>query len=174
MIERSFVSVDHPTVIDLLLVSTRNRDTPHKATKKNSDVEVFTISGEQPCSLPIVCVRGNLHQSRSQRYLSVLSAWLDDCTRNHPKCGSTITSLPKRVLDVGTQAHECIKLHISNNEIARYVALSHCWGAGVAGQARTTKENLLSRKENIQPEELPVNFLEAISIARELGVQYLW
>jgi hypothetical protein len=170
----TFISNEPHSVIEVFIVSPRHKDDWTEASKKNEDIELFTIRGSKECSLPIVAVRGDLTAQLSSRYLSVLSEWLEDCTLNHPICGKIEGPLPTRVLDLGASLSEPIRLYITKKETARYLALSHCWGENSSTQIRTTKENLQSRVAGIKPEEIPRSFLDAISIGRDLGIQYLW
>lgn len=52
-----------------------------------------------------------------------------------------------------------------------YIALSHRWGSRMP---KTTKENINSRKQSIDYDELPKTFQDSITVTRELGVKYLW
>lgn len=54
----------------------------------------------------------------------------------------------------------------------RYLALSHPWGNGP--HFCTFKDNVDAYKRNIQFEDLPATFKDAITITRELGIRYLW
>ena len=91
------------------------------------DVEVFTLRGQQPCSLPFVKERTNRFVPRRQRYLGLLQRWLDECCNGHPECNLNVTPLPTRVIDVGDGEDDIVKLYISQGENAKYIALSHCW-----------------------------------------------
>jgi hypothetical protein len=64
------------------------------------------------------------------------------------------------------------RLFLSEMTEDKYAALSHCWG-GVISPLLTT-ENLESFQESIPYCDLPANFRDAISITRQLGIQYLW
>ncbi|RDW75138.1 hypothetical protein BP6252_06280 [Coleophoma cylindrospora] len=59
----------------------------------------------------------------------------------------------------------------------RYVALSHCWGETDPDRRPshcTTRENLETRQKGFRLSELPKTFRDAITITRQLGIQYLW
>jgi len=151
-----------------------HNDKPKYRFYKTYDLEIFTLLGSQECSIPFVGVRGDLVTSRKSRYLPVLCNWLNDCAFNHHRCRIAEMALPTRVLDVGTSHSDAIRLYITKRESTRYLALSHCWGGPKSLPVRTTIENLQSRIEGIKPEELPRNFSDAVQIARDLKVRYLW
>ena len=107
--------------------------------------------------------------------------WLSDCLNHHQGCGRRGTDksgfLPTRLLEVGPQQHQTIRLVLSKDldesvEVT-YVTLSYCWGA-TNDTARTTKENLNDRLEGIQVESLPQTLQDAIAVTRGLGIRYLW
>lgn len=53
-----------------------------------------------------------------------------------------------------------------------YATLSYCWGN--KNFVKLTRDNLKSFLESIPEEELPKTFTDAIFIAKELGLQYIW
>jgi hypothetical protein len=141
--------------------------------RKIIGVEIFTLPNSKESSLPMAGVRRDTPERRGTEYLPILSDWLAHCAGTH-ECGPVKGPLPTRVLDLGGYSSEDIRLYVSNREIARYIAFSHCWGAEGLNQIRTTKENFLRRTQCIDAEDLPKSYREVISIARDLGIQYLW
>jgi heterokaryon incompatibility protein (HET) len=84
------------------------------------------------------------------------------------------TELPTRVLAVGSLKD--LRLHCSKkDEKGKYIALSHCWGTD-QGQLplRTTKDKFKDYKKHIEFSELPQTFQDAVTVAREIDVEYLW
>jgi hypothetical protein len=75
------------------------------------------------------------------------------------------------VIDVGG-LRESVRLVISNEMTARYVALSHCWGG--SSHCRTTKSCLEQYKNALKIVALPKTVQDAIVIVRKLGLRYLW
>jgi hypothetical protein len=76
----------------------------------------------------------------SDAALELASFWLNRCLTTHEKCRGSMTStdaafIPTRVVDVGSNEEE-IRLVETAKELhgeeadRRFVALSHCWGAG--------------------------------------------
>lgn len=116
---------------------------------------------------------------------NMASAWLAECVKNHPECRerpSSITQtaigvdglspLPTRVLDVDSALGDKVKLHISQEEKAPYVALSHCWGGNIP--KKTIKSTLDESQRGIEISSLPQNFQDAINITRKLNLRYVW
>jgi hypothetical protein len=137
-------------------------------------VHMFTLPNTQECSFGRVGVRRSTSERNGRYYLPILSAWLDDCIKNHSECASPNSQLPTRVLDIGTSTLDPVRLYLTTQEHGRYIALSHCWGTDGLNQVRTTRNNIDCRIQSIAKEEFPLNFLEAIQITRDLGVRYLW
>jgi hypothetical protein len=61
---------------------------------------------------------------------------------------------------------------------AKYIALSHRWGDAISDDEKryycTTKDNLEYRLNGFRISDLPNTFQDAITVTRELGVEYLW
>lgn len=84
----------------------------------------------------------------------------------HEKCvpyRESNSVLPARVLDVGTDTSDHIKLYISHeNETGKWIALSHCWGGMVP--ITTTTANLSQHLKSI-PRPLPKTFMDAVDLS---------
>jgi hypothetical protein len=57
-------------------------------------------------------------------------------------------------------------------EKGRYAALSYVWGT--SNPFATTQANLEANKQGIDVEHLPKTIRDAILVAREMGIGYLW
>jgi hypothetical protein len=57
-------------------------------------------------------------------------------------------------------------------ENGRYITLSHCWGSSKTIETR--KKTLPKMKHSIPWSTLPRTFQDAIAIAQELSIRYLW
>jgi len=57
-------------------------------------------------------------------------------------------------------------------ELGRYAALSYVWGE--SSPFATTRANIEANKRGIDTDQLPKTFQDAILIAREMGIGYLW
>jgi heterokaryon incompatibility protein (HET) len=108
-------------------------------------------------------------------------------TKNHEVTGQSMsesdeeTELPTRVLAVGSLKTQDLYLHCPQKDEegkwpkGKYIALSHCWGTDHEQlPLRTTKDKLEAYKRRIDPNKLPRTFLDAVTVAREIDVQYLW
>ncbi|PVH68832.1 HET-domain-containing protein, partial [Cadophora sp. DSE1049] len=81
---------------------------------------------------------------------------------------------PTRVLDLGDADTTDVKIAAGKGIIAKYVALSYCWGRRAGDLPKITKETLPVWTTQIPSNILPVLFQEIISITRALGLRYLW
>ena len=93
---------------------------------------------------------------------------------HHVKCRpSDQLVLPSRLINVGTNNNSRVKLvDTGYGELQPYVALSYCWATGQT--LTTTRENLATHKDEIPFERLPRTIKDAITITRDLGIQFLW
>ena len=96
---------------------------------------------------------------------------LKNCEKDHFQCNrSTVTLLPKRVLDISNAE---VKLHEADVlETGRYACLSHC--RGNSKSIKTTVGSLSAMKVGIPWSSLPKTFQDAITFTRRLWIQYLW
>jgi len=107
---------------------------------------------------------------------SMLRKWLENCCLAHtqPMCrGAADRALPARVIDLGFGQQPRPKLiEPDSGTLAKYVALSHCWG-----QHRdfiTEKQSLSQRKAKLEFDEMPKTFQDAIIVTWSLGIRYIW
>lgn len=105
---------------------------------------------------------------------AIANQWLRTCRASHQKClSSSVPKLPTRVIDVGIiDSSQKLRLVHSRGATAEYVALSHCWGGRIS--PLLTTETLATFQNEIPYTALPSNFQDAITITRNLGIQYLW
>ena len=105
--------------------------------------------------------------------IGLVHEWVKDCVQNHSQCQvSNPVLLPKRVIAIGTIQRPLLHLHESCNDIANYAALSHRWSTEQL--LTTTKDTLEYRKKQIEWKSLSKTFQDAITVARDLGLRYLW
>ena len=98
---------------------------------------------------------------------------LRNCIESHEECRRSCSDFhPKRLLDVGSEGFSSLKLIDDQLLAAPYLALSHCWGD--QQPIKTTSQTLEQRKHSIDWSSLPPVFRDAVTVTRELGVQYLW
>jgi hypothetical protein len=63
-------------------------------------------------------------------------------------------------------------LFVTGGVTGEYAALSHCWGGSLKKGFTTSNIDTFSRR--IQLSSLPPTFRGAVSMARSLGLQFLW
>lgn len=76
-----------------------------------------------------------------------------------------------RVLDLGV-SRSFVRLVEFNGQRAKYATLSHSWSK--ATSLTTTRSNFEEHKRGIIMLDLPPTFCDAINVAKQLGLQYLW
>lgn len=112
----------------------------------------------------------------SRANFRLIRLWLNRCLKTHKDCAlriSTLPEVPARILDVGTSSQcQNSKLVPGSGRFGPYVALSHVWGREQI--ITTTKATLIEHSLGIPWNHLSKTFQDAVLIARELNVQYLW
>lgn len=124
-----------------------------------------------------------------------MKTWLHDCIENHPKCKARHPDrsfMPTRVLDIGvpgagSPSHMRVvqtKEETIEDKERRCMTLSQRWGKSPFVQL--TAENIANFTSTGIPWETPFfeisekdicsnkNFSEAITMARDLGIRYIW
>jgi len=82
-------------------------------------------------------------------------------------------NLPTRILDVGMPNGTTEpRLVLSQGQAAQYATLSYCWGGQVP--LVTTSETLNQHLSGLPFATLPQTFKDAVTVTRQLGLQYLW
>jgi hypothetical protein len=109
--------------------------------------------------------------SSSEGCFEIASKWLQSCLETHSECPQLLSSLPSRVIDVGSDRRDPF-LYISKGECSPWLALSHCWGLKQNFVTTSSTINLFSQR--IPLGDLPETFKDAILITRRLGYQYIW
>lgn len=100
---------------------------------------------------------------------------MDDCLHNHLSCQTSRQQwYPTRLLSVGdpNQVTQVRLIDTSNLPSGPYMTLSHKWGQAQFLKLETSTFDKLKSGVNI--EELPKTFCDAISVAKQFNVPYLW
>jgi hypothetical protein len=111
--------------------------------------------------------------------IAQLRWWMNECLSSHRSCGAQTSAQddntrPARLLDMSGCCRSGIRLiETKSGTSYQYACLSHRWDNAVADH-KTTTENLPSRLSSLALRKLPVNFRDAVSIARGLNIKYLW
>ena len=97
-----------------------------------------------------------------------------DCLLYHWECPRPDPSfIPTRLIDVGKDdGEQSIHVHLTSGEKTPYAALSYCWGH--SQPVTTTTLNINDMLHGIATSTLPQKILDAITVTRKLGLQYLW
>jgi hypothetical protein len=107
------------------------------------------------------------------------------CLQHHDECTLSLSEtkideavepiLPPRVIDVPRmQTPQKVKLFETQGARGYYTALSHCWGPPENRPLRTTRGNLADHLTGIQLCKLPKTYRDAVTVARALGIRYIW
>lgn len=115
----------------------------------------------------------------SEECVKLIRECVKQCTYTHPRCQPipfrdlpSRPALPKRVLRIGSDDTDGVKLVEPKGIRGKYITLSHCWGGHQP--LKTTKANISQMKQSINWESLPATFQDAIRVARRVGVGSLW
>ena len=111
--------------------------------------------------------------------LTMIRSWFNNCGQSHdidcwPHIGSkTGFLLPTRTLDFVPDGFEGVRLHANiDDQVAPYVALSHCWGKKKF--RTTTSLPLDSHVQGLVLSSLSLTFTDAVKMTLFLGLRYLW
>jgi len=144
-------------------------------------VKLHASEDTKYCPWPLPRLPVSRRDAGEEGKLSRLDSWLRNCQETHETCQSYggskegRDSLPKRVLDVSPPKGQLRLYEPHNephNEKSQYICLSHRWGE--SQPLSTTRENIEDLKRNIEWGAIPQLFKDAITVARRLGVRYLW
>ena len=104
--------------------------------------------------------------------ISQAKTWVDNCINNHPLCpGPETVQLPKRIIKI----IDADNLQLQENEAsakAMYSALSYVWGR--VQTFATTLSTIESQKTGFLFADLPKTLQDAVSLTRQLGLEYIW
>ncbi|KAG5794601.1 hypothetical protein H9Q69_006363 [Fusarium xylarioides] len=107
--------------------------------------------------------------------VSLAREWLNACGQAHGKHANctktTISTLPTRVISVGSETVSSRLVVTKPSQQAHYAALSHCWGGKTP--TMTTVSNLEAYTISL-PNDLPQTFEDALKVARALEIPYIW
>ncbi len=128
----------------------------------------------QPTPYPSMPINQHIGIGWRQR-LSYAKDMLRICESEHEDCHiKSPLYLPTRILDLcQTNLYpDIVMIETRYQSPRRYACLSHCWGN--SQPLRTTKANFQDMKTWIPWSSLPQSFQDAIFVARELKMDYLW
>jgi len=132
---------------------------------------------DDPNILPARVISGD---TGSRKSFETIRKWLDTCIRTHkslcslPHAEEGSSKLPDRVVEVRLDNPQKIRLIDSGNERGRYACLSHCWGGQYPLRTTTKPDTLSDHLKNIEEQDLPKTFRDAIRVIVELGIRFIW
>ena len=106
--------------------------------------------------------------------------WYELCLKHHDTCNRKRSEqsdgrqwYPTRLIKISRWSNK-LRLVITETERPKtpYVTLSHCWGK--ADFIQLTKSSIKDFQVSIPHRKLPKTFQDAISVARNLGIRYIW
>ncbi|KAI8711169.1 Protein kinase domain-containing protein [Fusarium sp. LHS14.1] len=127
-----------------------------------------------------------LPDAGSPTHIEVLREWIRDCDTHQCLHSQDEPFLPTRLLDVEEHGMKRSRLICDTTTLpknAKYLALSHRWGShpkpGVPDPLKgkivcTYAKNINTLKQGIDAADLPSTYQDGITVARELGVQFIW
>ncbi|KAI5865436.1 HET-domain-containing protein [Durotheca rogersii] len=111
---------------------------------------------------------------RSDQCMRFMKESVTECCTTHPACAFQPGAfVPTRLIYIGGGKGAlmlCEGLPAGQNVV--WAALSHCWGGG--NPLSLLGSNIASLKERIDFAQLPATFQDAVTVALELGLAYLW
>ncbi|KAM7188100.1 Heterokaryon incompatibility protein (HET) domain containing protein [Rhypophila sp. PSN 637] len=122
----------------------------------------------------------NLYEAHSGNITTgefdLMKTWLRTCVTTHKTCGNVPSSpwLPTRLVDVSDLSKPRLVLSKDipmEEQAPSYVTLSHRWTDDIV---RLTTDKIFEFQNRIPAETLCQTFLDAFTVASQLGVGYIW
>lgn len=134
---------------------------------------IFPFVSSDSCAASIIRRRGFQTIVDAPAAIAEASKWLRDCP-GHPECPSHDASpLPTRVIDVNPEeSASSVRILHSAGMIGCYAALSYCWGGSIRGSLSVANIDQYQRRLDVT--SLPKSIQDAIHVAQELNIRYLW
>ncbi|KAK0631553.1 heterokaryon incompatibility protein-domain-containing protein [Immersiella caudata] len=139
---------------------------------QSKDFRIFSLPGT-PKPFSGMISKEPLRKVTPDSCIDDVRSWMDLCESSHDCLPSIPSSLPKRVIDVGSLAGPFVKLVESKDSLELYACLSHCWGDSRPPCLTTTK-TIERNMWGIEWGLLPATFQDAIDFTRRLGIRFLW
>ena len=103
--------------------------------------------------------------------------WMKVCAETHTNCRShqKTTWVPTRLVDLEFGSRNMVRVVDTAREgiMEPYLTLSHSWGPPTFLQLKRSNEKVLMG-QGVQTSDLTINFQQAISVARFIGIRYIW
>jgi hypothetical protein len=110
-----------------------------------------------------------------------ISTWIHECDHDHANClkVTKTTWVPTRLLDLHYGDLSSVRLVKTADEgvTGPYITLSHCWGPRTKENEFLTTQGETEKiymTQGIKISALSTNFQQAISVAKFIGIRYIW
>ncbi|KAF9776740.1 hypothetical protein IL306_005045 [Fusarium sp. DS 682] len=145
-------------------------------------VEIFKDLGSQIPELPVlgeaVPVANN---PLSPASMTFVRQCLAECHSGHEDCRPLRIVMPKRLVYFERAAgpkkssqQKRFRLKLLPFAVGSYAALSHSWGEQSDDMLKTTRTTEAEFMGNIDWDRLPKTLQDGITVAHEMGLQYIW
>jgi hypothetical protein len=115
----------------------------------------------------------------SEFSMSQLRQWYTECIEHHEECAGALPSTaytPSRLVQISSNLGEELGIRLRQradlDANLRYATVSHCWGDKMPFQL--LRKNLKKCLSKIELREISRVFRDAVSVAWQLGIGYLW
>lgn len=122
------------------------------------------------------------HDPATDEQYEAITEWIDVCRLNHAICNQTVSAshsfdvyqspLPSRVIEISADGNN-LRLVESAGKNGTYIAVTHRWNQQTE-ESKTTLQNYQSRLSGGSFDDLPELYRHFFTIARRLGVHYVW
>lgn len=111
--------------------------------------------------------------------LEKVKHWYSRCMQDHHACKRMLRSKdwrPTRLLGFGLlgASWRLVVPGEDGVDVDKYATLSYCWGQPKSPPLRLLAENISQLRNGTQLDVLPRTYVEAIEVARNLGIEYIW
>ncbi|KAI1186090.1 hypothetical protein F5B17DRAFT_441317 [Nemania serpens] len=121
----------------------------------------------------------NVPNTSREKHFETIRQWLRLCDdkNQHPHCQVpriTSNQMPTRLIDVGKDGDKGVHIcELGKDDIYEYIALSHPWGSQPPFFISTC-DNIDEHRKNIELDDLPATFRDAVVTTRAIGKGDLW
>jgi hypothetical protein len=109
---------------------------------------------------------------KSAPTLEIIRRWVCECSVSHESCALPQQDfVPTRLIQLTEGDEHSARIYLPTHPV-QFSALTYCWG--LSPQSKTTKANISARCSHLNISDLPKTLQDAITISRELGLEYVW
>ncbi|KAF4629849.1 hypothetical protein G7Y89_g8298 [Cudoniella acicularis] len=144
-----------------------------KGWQADGIVRGFFAKSPVPLPLRLEDEDDDAMKARYEQIISLAQGWMHSCLMTHKKCNlATSKTTPSRLLYIGNDKVRLWERPRNSTTSLIYSTLSHCWGDTLL--LKLQKHNISEFSKEIPDSKLCKTFLDAISIARKLHIDYIW